>query len=90
MVDKPRKVIVISGKQLLTAVVTVLVSIITIVGIGIVYTNYKTEQSNQAWCDIINGLDTRYRKLPPDADPDAKVFARQVATIKQKYDCSDK
>lgn len=87
MVDKPRKVIVISGKQLLSAVVAVLICLGTIVGIGIVYTNYATQQSNQAWCDIINGLDQRYSQLPPNADPDAQVFARQVAAIKNKYDC---
>lgn len=85
--SEPKKVIVISGRQLLIAVVTVLLSVLAMVGINLVYTNYVDTNSNQVWCDIINGLDSRYSKLPQNADKDAKEFARQIADVKRKYHC---
>jgi hypothetical protein len=87
MVDKPRKVIVISGRQLAVAVFAVLLSVATMVAVNIVYTNYVDQQSNSAWCDIIDGLDQRYSKLPPSADSDAIIFGKQIAKLKKRYHC---
>jgi hypothetical protein len=80
-------VIQISGKQLLIAAISVFVSLAVTASVSIFYTNSVDRQSNQAWCDIINGLHTRYEKLPPNADPYAKQFAAQIVVLKQRYAC---
>lgn len=53
---------------------------------NVLYTNHVDRQSNQAWCDIINQINTRYQALDKP-DPDAARFRDGIATLKAKYDC---
>lgn len=87
MDDKPRKVIVISGKQLAVAVITVFMSVGGMVTVNIIYTNNVDRESNQALCEMFSSLNRRYQKLPPDAPQEAKEFAGQISRIVQKYKC---
>lgn len=85
--SEPKRVIVISGKQLTIAVITVFISVASMVGASLLYMNYVDRKSNHVLCELFTGLDKRYSKLPPDADPDALEFARQIHSIVVKYDC---
>lgn len=87
MGDRPRKVIVISGKQLAIAVLTVFMSVGGMVTINIIYTNNVDTESNQALCEMFSSLNKRYQHLPPEAPPEAKEFSGQIARIVKKYKC---
>lgn len=56
-------------------------------GAAIQYANHVDRQSNQAWCELIGGLDERYQALPPDADVEAKEFAAKIRSLRIKLDC---
>lgn len=57
------------------------------IGTSFAYTRHVDNQSNQAWCDMFNGLNRRYQQLPPTADPDALEFAKYIADLRKKYKC---
>lgn len=56
-------------------------------GTAMFYANNIDRQSNQAWCELISGLDERYQALPPDADIEAKEFAAKIHSLRMKLDC---
>lgn len=85
--SEPKKVIVISGQQLVIAVLSIFVSVASMVGASMLYMNYVDRKSNHVLCELFTGLDKRYSKLPPTADPDALEFARQIHSIVVQYDC---
>lgn len=74
-------------RRLLTTILLVFVSLLIGVGASMFYTNYVDRNSNQAWCDIINGLHDRYDALPVGSSPEAEQFARHIAILKDRYDC---
>lgn len=83
---RPTIVIQISPRQLWTAVVVLLLSVLMMVGVNILYTNFVDTQSNQVWCAVVNPLVARYKQLPnPDAD--AKEFLQAMSQVKRKYEC---
>lgn len=57
------------------------------IGASIGYTNYVDRKSNQAWCELINGLNTRYSNLPANAPQEARDFAIKIAHLKAKLEC---
>lgn len=81
-----RPYVLISKRQLLGAVIALFVTLGLMIGVSILYTNYVDRQSNQAWCELFNGLDKRYQALQ-NPDPDAIEFRQQLARLKDKYDC---
>ncbi len=85
--DKAKVKVYSTPRQLIIALLLIFFALSTSITFSIVYTNRIDRESNQAWCDIINGLDNRYQKLEPNADPDALEFARDLKDIKTKYDC---
>jgi hypothetical protein len=86
-VTDPKKRIYSTSRSWLIALVLSYVGVFIAGGVNLWYTNHVDRQSNQVWCSMINSLNERYSKLPPDANADAKQFATQIATIKRKYDC---
>ena len=45
------------------------------------YTGYVRAKADQRWCAFMVPLDQRYQQLPPDADPEAKEFARRLNAL---------
>lgn len=74
-------------RKILTTFALVFVSLILAVGASMLYTDYVDRRSNQAWCDIIRGLHTRYQSLPKSSPPEAHEFARQIGILKDRYSC---
>jgi hypothetical protein len=85
--DKSRVKIYSTPRQLIVAVILIFFALSTSITFSIVYTNRVDRESNQAWCDIINGLNDRYQKLEPNSDPNGLEFARQIAALKHRYGC---
>lgn len=83
----PKRRIYATSRSLMLAIMFSYVGLFIVGGANLWYTNHVDRNSNQVWCDLINGLDARYSALPANASPDAIEFARQIAAIKKNYRC---
>lgn len=76
-------------RQWITTAIFVLVGMVLAYAANVLYTNRVDRESNQAWCDIINGLVKRNSVIErPDAD--TLEFRQQLANLQKKYECLTK
>lgn len=68
------------------SLVAVFVSIFAVVSINIAYTAIAIKRDEQAWCDLVRGLDEQYAQTPPTTDS-GKTFAKNIHTIVLKFEC---
>lgn len=58
-----------------------------VVSLNFWFTIYYQQQQNQKWCSLIVTLDDRNQRLPPSADPDARLFASQMHDLRAGLHC---
>lgn len=82
-----RRFIYATPKRLYTAWAISFVCMLGLTGASIQYANYVDRKSNQNWCELIVDLDERYKRLPPDATPEAKEFAETINALRRNLEC---
>lgn len=84
---EPRRAIYATPRAFVVAWLVSFVVMLALTGAAMQYANYVDRKSNRAWCELITGLDERYRSLPGDASPQAREFAAEVHELRLHLDC---
>lgn len=84
MIPKPK--IYATSRQWVITLIAMFLGVLIAVSTNIFYTNRVDRESNQAWCDIINGLVKRNSAIERP-DKDTLEFRKQLGDLQSKYGC---